>query len=171
MEFKCRIADVIQSIFTKTVKLTLEIEAKPSDVEKLLDKDLRCTLKQWREKRSTDANAYCWRLITEIANATRLSKDEVYLQMLKDYGQSEIISMISAADPNGYFKYFEELGKGYVQGKEFTHYKIYKGSSEYDTREMSILIDGIIREAEALNIPTITPKEAERLKEMWRGYA
>lgn len=170
MEFKCRIADVITSVISNAVKLTLEIEARPSDVEKLLNKDLRCVLKQWRNKRSLDANAYCWKLITEIANEIRISKEEVYLQMLKDYGQSEIVSVRSDINPQGYFKYYEELGRGYVQGKEFTHYKIYKGSSEFDTREMSILIDGVIREAEALGIPTITPKEAERLKNTWKYY-
>lgn len=170
MEFKCRIADITASALMSSVKLTLEINAIPADVEKMLNKDLRCSLKGWREKRSLDANAYCWKLITEIADTVKLSKDEVYLDMLKHYGQSEIISVISTVDPKGYFKYYEAIGKGKVNGTEFTHYKIYKGSSEYDTREMSILIDGIVREAEQLGIPTITPQEAERMKEMWQGY-
>lgn len=119
------------------------------------------------EKRSLSANAYAWALINKIADALRKSKEEVYLQMLKDYGQSEFVSVLSSIDVKGYFKYYEEYGKGHVEGREFTHYKVYKGSSEFDSREMAVLIDGIIQEARQLGIETITPAEKERLiKEM-----
>jgi hypothetical protein len=70
---------------------------------------------------------------------------------------------------SGYFKYYEPLATATLQGKEFTHYKIYKGSSEYTTLEMAVLIDGIVSEAKELGIETIPPKEIERLKTMWRA--
>lgn len=121
-------------------------------------------IKEYKEKRSLSQNAYAWKLITEIANIERLSKEEVYLQMLKEYGQSQIVSMLSSISPIGYFKYYEEIGKGYISDKEFTHYRIFKGSSEFDSKEMSIFIDGIIHEAEQLNIPTLTKDDIERLR-------
>ena len=37
-----------------------------------------------RKKRSLDANAYAWKLINDIALATRISPEEVYLQSLRD---------------------------------------------------------------------------------------
>ena len=122
---------------------------------------------EYHEKRSLSANAYAWALIGKIADVMRKSKEAVYLQMLKDYGQSEFVSVRSDINVNGYFKYYEAYGTATLQGKEFTHYKIWKGSSEYDSREMAILIDGIIQEAQNLGIETITPAEKERLiKEM-----
>lgn len=121
-------------------------------------------VKEHKQKRSNSQNAYMWEIITQIADIQRLSKEEVYLQMLKDYGQSEIISMLSIINPRGYLKYFEEIGKGQVNGKDFTHYKVYKGSSEYDSREMSILIDGVIQEATQLHIPTLTPKQVAEMR-------
>lgn len=124
-----------------------------------LNKDKLYEIKEYKEKRSKSQNAYAWELITKIGNIIRKSKEEVYLQMLKDYGQSEIVSMLSTISPKGYFKYYEVIGTGIVNDKEFTHYKIFKGSSEYDTKEMSIFIDGIIQECEQLNIPTKTPEE------------
>lgn len=124
-------------------------------------------IKRHREKRSLNANAYAWALITEVANLLRSDKDTIYLEMLKRYGQSEIVSILSHIDPKGYFKYYTVFGAGRVNGKEFTHYKIYKGSSEYDTREMAILIDGIISEAKGLGIETATPEEVSRMKEEW----
>jgi hypothetical protein len=89
--------------------------------------------------------------------------------MLKRYGQSEIVSVISSIDVTGYFKYFEAIGTATLQGKEFTHYKVYKGSSEYNSREMAILIDGIISEAKEMDIETLPPDEIKRIKEMWNG--
>lgn len=133
-----------------------------------LDKDTiyDIKIKKHREKRSLDQNAYCWKLINEIGNVLRKSKEEVYLQMLKDYGQSEIISILSSINPKGYFKYYEIVGNGIVNNKEFTHYKIFKGSSEFDSKEMSIFIDGVIQEAKQLGIQTLTPKQLAELKSL-----
>lgn len=125
-------------------------------------------VKQYRKKRSLDANAYCWKLINELGNVLRQDKDEIYLEMLKSYGQSTIVSIMSDVNVKGYFKYYEPIGTGYVDDKEFTHYKVYKGSSEYDTREMSILIDGIIQECKEQGIETMTPQELEVLKQEWK---
>lgn len=122
----------------------------------------------YREKRSLNANNYAWKLITEIGNATLRSKEEVYFEMLKQYGQSEIISVLSHIPIEEYVKYCEEAGESMLNGKLFKHYKVYKGSSEFDTREMSIFIDGIVYEAEDLGIQTETPEQIARLKSLWR---
>lgn len=119
------------------------------------------------KKRSNDANALCWKLCTEIANVLRSDKDSIYVDMLKKYGQSDIVSVVSTVNVKGYFKYFEVFGKGNVNGKEFTHYKVFKGSSDYDTREMSILLDGIIEEAKALDIEVISDSERALLLADW----
>ena len=120
-----------------------------------------------RKKRSLDANAFCWKLCTEIANVLRAEKESIYVDMLKRYGQSDIVSVVSSVDVKGYFKYYDEFGKGTVNGKEFTHYKVYKGSSEYDVREMQILLDGIVDEAKALDIEVISESEKALLLADW----
>lgn len=122
-----------------------------------------------RKKRSNDANAFCWKLCTEIANVLRADKDSIYVDMLKKYGQSDIVSVVSAVDVKPYFKYYDEFGKGTVNGKEFTHYKVYKGSSVYDTKEMSILLDGIIDEAKSLDIEVISESDRALLLADWGG--
>lgn len=124
-------------------------------------------VKLHREKRSLDANAYCWVLIGKLGDALRMDKDAVYLEMLKAYGQSEIVSVRSDIDVKGYFKYYEPVGTGTVNGSEFTHYKVFKGSSEYDTREMSVLIDGVVDECRTQGIETMTPAELAVMKEEW----
>lgn len=117
-----------------------------------------------KKHRSISQNAYMWQLINQISAVVNKSKEDVYLEMLKDYGVSEIVSMLSTINPKGFFKYYEEIGKGLVNNKEFTHYKLFKGSSEYNSKEMSVLIDGVIQEAENLGIPTLTKEEIEKMR-------
>lgn len=134
-----------------------------------LDKDTVYDVKidKHREKRSLNANAYLWKLVTEIGNVLNKSKEEVYLQMLIDYGQSEMVSILSEIDVKGYFKYYKLAGTSILNGKEFNHYKIYKGSSEYDTKEMSVLLEGVVQEAKNLGIKTKDDIELERLIKEW----
>lgn len=133
------------------------------------DRDKLFEIVEHREKRSNTANKYAWALIVQIANAMRKSKHETYLDMLRDYGQSELVSVNASADVKGILKYYDILGESSLNGKDFIHYRVYKGSSEYDTREMSILIDGIVQEAKNLGIETLTPAELARLKDDWKG--
>lgn len=132
-----------------------------------LDKEKKYKIEEYKEKRSLNSNSYCWVLIGKIADILRTSKDEIYLIMLKKYGQSELVSVLSNINIEGYFKYYEVVGTSMLNNKEFTHYKVFKGSSKYDTREMSILIDGIVQEAKELGIETKSQEEIESLLNNW----
>jgi len=133
------------------------------------DKVKVCKIDHYKKKRSLNANSYAWVLITEIANKLRASKEEVYFQMLKRYSQSSVISIVEEAVPvfMKSVKYAEEFGKGTINGKEFTHIKVYMGSSEMDSKQFSILLDGIVSECELLSIPTLEDLEIRRLIEEW----
>lgn len=173
MQLLGSIKDLSLDFQTNTANLTLSITNKAAamqayddlkDVEKL---DIE--IKKYREKRSVNANSLLWKLCNEIANVLRTDKDSVYLEMLKRYGQSSVVSVLSTVDISGYFKYYDVFGTGYVKGKEFTHYKIYKGSSEYDSREMSILLDGVIDEAKGMGIEVLSEQELSLIKSEWGG--
>lgn len=157
----------------KTNKPVLMLEVNERNdfeaiVDDLKDKDkLTIDVKPYRQKRSLNANSYAWKLIGEIADVLRAGKDEIYLKCLKRYGQSELISVLSHVPISNYVKYYEEAGESKLNGKMFTHYRVYKGSSEFDTREMSIFVDGVVSEAKQLGIQTETPNEIARLKSMW----
>lgn len=145
---------------------------KPLDLINWLysqEKDKVFEVKEKKNKRSLNANAYLWVLCTEIANQVRLSKEEVYFNMLKHYGQSEIVSIVSNLNLEGYFKYYEAVGTSTLGDKEFNHIRVFKGSSQYDTKEMSILIDGVVQECTNLGIPTITGEELNKLKGSWKN--
>lgn len=170
-ELSGTIKDISVDFRGKNAFLTLSIEQKQSAIncydDLHLEEKLSIKIDKYKEKRSLNANNYAWKLLTEIANILRESKETVYLDMLKRYGQSEIISVLSHIPIKEYVKYCEEAGESTLNGKTFKHYKVYKGSSEFDTREMSIFIDGIVNEAQELGIDTKTPDEIARLKSLW----
>ena len=123
------------------------------------DEEKKFEVQECKGKRSLSQNSYCWLLINKIANILRLSKEEIYLQMLEDYGQSILIPVKKGEKPNGYFKYYKYETSSILNGKEADWYKIYKGSSEFDSKEMTILIDGIIQ----------NPKAALNFEQSFRG--
>lgn len=131
------------------------------------EEKLSIKIDKHRQKRSLNANNYAWKLITEMGNKLHESKEDIYFKMLKDYGQSEMISVMAHIPIGGYVKCFEEAGESTLNGKLFKHYKVYKGSSEFDTKEMSVFIDGIVNEAKNLGIPTDTPDQIAKMKALW----
>ena len=133
------------------------------------DKQKVCKIDHYKKKRSLNSNNYAWSLITQIADVLRSSKEEVYLQMLKRYGQSSVVSITEEAAEifEKSVKYCERFGESILNGKNFIHLKVYMGSSEFSTSEMSIFLDGIISECNELKIPTMTDGELQQLKERW----
>lgn len=130
---------------------------------------LTVTAKKYRKKRSLDANAYAWKLIRDIADRIGESKEKVYVNMLKLYGQSAVYQTKAEVNVDGYFKYYEFMGSRVSNNNvKLSYYRVFKGSSEYDTEEMATLIDGIILEARNLGIDTMTPAELAVLKSNWK---
>lgn len=170
-ELTGRIHGVSFSYTTGKPLITLELNEKQTAlgmVDTLKDAEkLSIKIARFRAKRSLNANNYAWLLINEIGNATRQSKEDVYVLMLKRYGQSEMISVLAHVPISLYVKYCDEIGESTLNGKLFKHYRVYKGSSEFDTREMSIFIDGIVSEAKELGIPTDTPDQIAKMKDLW----
>lgn len=153
---------VKKNIFSVIAQVVKFVESLDDEKTYILEIKLK------RKKRSLNANALCWKLCTEIANILRCSKDEVYISNLKSYGQSELVSVRSDINVKRTFKYYEEAGTSTLNGVEFTHYRVFVGSSEYDTKEMSILLDGIVSEAKSLGIPVLSERELSLIKDDWR---
>ena len=124
-----------------------------------LDKEKLYEIKEHKQKRSLSQNSYAWLLINELANKMRLSKEEVYIGLLEDYSQCLMIPVEKGKKPNGFFKYYKYIATTSINGKEADYYKVFKGSSEFDTEEMSIFLDGVIQECKQLGIETMTPEQ------------
>lgn len=157
-----------------TVSFPIEKESK-SVVKAFFDKlanlkdKLIIEVKEYRKSRSLNANSYLWVMLNEMGNVLKTSKEEVYFEMLKRYGQGGVVKIPHnmAGMFERAYKYHEKHEK--LQDEEkATYYRFWVGSSEYDTREMSILIDGVVSECKELGIETMTPAELQLLKEGWK---
>ena len=122
-----------------------------------------------RNKRSLDANAYCWVILQKIAEVLHQDKWNVYIEMLGKYGVfTHIIVKPNVVDKvKEEWRTVKELGEVSVNGMTGIQLQCYFGSSTYNTKEMSVLIDGIVYEAKELGIETLPPDELERMKIEW----
>ncbi len=138
-------------------------------IQTLPDKLYDIEIKQHREKRSLDANAYMWVLCDKIAQALHTDKDSVYLDMLQRYGVfTHIIAKPQAVERfKAEYRTVKELGEVTVNGTTGIQLQCYFGSSTYDTKEMARLIDGIVNECHDLEIDTKSPDEIDYLKSLW----
>ncbi len=121
-----------------------------------------------RNKRSKNANSYMWELVGRLADVLGSSKEEIYFEELRKYGQSLLIPVEKDKKPNGYFKYYEFECSSTINGKKADWYKVYKGSSEYNTKEMAFLIDGVVSDCKELEIPTLEDYQIEQLIKDWK---
>ena len=131
------------------------------------DKEKIFEIKEFKKKRSLNSNAYLWVLCTEIANIMTLSKEDVYVKMLEDYGVSILVPLTVDTEPEKYFKYYSYFDKGKLNGKECIWYKVFKGSSEYDSKEMTHLLNGVVEEAKQLGIMTLDEIEIQEMLDRW----
>lgn len=175
MEFTGKYLNVTKNWETNEYQITFTVN-EPSAVNgiseiKECDK-LSIKATKFRQKRSLDANAYAWVLMTKIAEKIGSSKDEVYEDLLQKHGplyQDEdgyiVITVrddVDMSKVDGHWRFYKGNGK-------FSSYFKIKGSSEYDTAEMSRFIDEVILEAKEQNIETLPPDEVERMKSLWQN--
>ena len=177
-------ADLFDISFTRDGDSLLTLRTS-EDVTGLFDrlKDLpvRVDVKQWREKRSLDANAYYHVLLDRCAASLGISKPRAHNLMLRRYGAVETIDeqMVYLVLPES-----EEAAEKALEaetyhirptsqvktgrdGKQYRTYMLLKGSSDYDTKEMSTLINGLVDECKALGIETKSPEEVAALLEAY----
>lgn len=132
--------------------MLLELENKPYSIE----------IKEVSNKRSLQQNAYLWALIDEIdkeLNGYLSDRMGVYCQILEmanakyEYLLCEE-RVLDSLRENAGIRALEVKGNEYVNGIEYLLVKVYIGSSKFDTKEMTQLLDTAIHYAEELGIVT-----------------
>ena len=136
------------------------------------DKTKKYEVKEYKQKRSLDSNAYCWVLLGKLQDKLKISKEDIYKALIKEIGSYEVIPVKNDAvtrfrqawSKNG-LGWITETTKSKLEG--FTNVIAYYGSSSYNTEEMTRLIELIIQECRQLDIETKTKAEIDSLLENW----
>lgn len=133
-------------------------------------------IKEYRKKRSLDANAYFWALCDQLAAATGIPKSEVYKNAVVEIGGNSEQVCVQNGAVDKLRKIWESRGMGWTTQvmpsnkiPGCTVMTLYNGSSTFDTAQMSRLIDNIVQDCHAVGIETMTPLELARLKEEWNA--
>jgi hypothetical protein len=154
--------------------IQLELEEAPVVYDKTKNDLISVEIKKYRKDRSGEANRYFHKLCSMIAKSQGISLTEVKNQMISDYGyRDEEMQDIILKDSIDW----RRLEKIHLQPTSATRimdngvlYRVYyvmRGSHTYDTKEMSVLIDGTVQEAKQLGIETLPPDMLRRMKEQW----
>jgi hypothetical protein len=128
-----------------------------------------------RERRSLDANAYLWTLCQKIAEAVGgRTKEDVYRDSVKCAGKFDFV-LIADEAVETFIHNWQSRGIGWTAEKTdvltggFQQIVCYYGSSVYDTKEMSVLLNYIVDEAQDLDIEVRTPDEIAKMEALWQG--
>ena len=178
METRARLVDISKDFITNKVRLTFSVD-RCQNPEEYMEKDLRLKAVQWREKRSLNANAYFHVLCTKMAEATSMSLTEMKNRLISEYGQpmideghlTELIlrDSVDWTKIEGVHLHPTQATKVLDNGQLYRVYLMMRGSHTYDTKEMSLLIDRTVADANDLGIETMTPDELERMKALWKA--
>ena len=149
-----------------------DIKAIANDILQTKSGDYELRIEKVKKKRSLDANSYYWVLVDKLSRLLGMANDELHYCLMDRYGTIEmrdenhplVFSILSEIDPKEVTPYSREIGRGEVNGKQFTHYVVLKGSHEMSTWEFSRLLDGCISECKECGIETLTPEELKKLK-------
>ena len=146
--------------------------------------DKQYEIREKKDRRTLTQNAYYWRLLTDVADKMRMSKAEAHNRMMRDYGRewqvdgggvavwrpnSDEVDRLMLRNETLHFKPTDK-----TTVRENVVYRLWvllKPSHEMTTEEMSVLVDGLVQEAQSLDIETLSPRELEEIRqyEIQRG--
>lgn len=177
VDLTARLRDMTQDIKTKRFLLTMEIENQQSAInvwEELHgDEKISVRFSKHRKKRSLDANAYAWTLLDKLSVVLRVPKETLYRDYIKDVGGVSDTVCVKTDSIQKLCVAWEKNGLGWQWASfpsstaGYTNVILYYGSSTYDTKQMSRLIDLIVQDCKAQGIETADPEELRALLASW----
>lgn len=131
-------------------------------------------VKQHRERRSLDANAYAWVLMDHLSAKLGIPGTTIYRAYVREIGGNRETICVKDEAVEKLRRGWEHNGIGW-QTDTFksklpgcTNVILYYGSSTYDTAQMSRLIDLIVQDCKEQGIETLTPQQLDAMKERWK---
>lgn len=136
------------------------------------DREQLFEIKEYKKKRSLNANSYCWVLLQKLADKLNTTKEELYRKYIKEKGIFRTITIDNQA-VSTFIHLWEEKGLGWIcevlnENDTTTDLIAYYGTSSYNTSQMAHYVDYIVEECKLQGIETMTQEELDSLKENWK---
>lgn len=158
--------------------LTFEVDADSKTIFQIYDElnatgKLSIKIGKYKQKRSLDANAYCWVLISRLAEKLNIPKTDIYRAAIKEIGgnsdtvciQDKAVDSLRDGWQRNGIGWLTETIPSKIEG--CTNVILYYGSSTYDKGQMSRLINNIVEECKLQGIETKSAEEVDSLLRQW----
>lgn len=134
-------------------------------------------IKEYRKKRSLNQNDMYWSVLTSFAEALNISNARAHNLLLRRYGQLEryedkpvyvVLPDTEEAEKRAdeaesyHLKPTSQVKEG-KDGQMYRTYMLLRGSSTYNTKEMTRLLSGLLDECKEVGIAVMTEREASLL--------
>ena len=171
------ITDINIDFKTHKAKISLLLDTKQLDiVEELKNENkLNVELKKYRKIRSLDANSYFWKMLSELCELAEIDTVEEYKRRVKELGifkqfriQTEDVKTFEKVWTDRGIAWFCEIADTeYLGNIEFKIINAYYGSSSFNSKQMSRLIDGVVQDCKIYGIETKPQQEIDSLLKEW----
>ena len=171
------IKDINIDYETRKAKISLLLDTKEIElVEQLKNENkLNIELKKYRQKRGLNANNYFWKLLQEICELAEIDTIEEYKRRVKELGifrrfkieKDNVKTFKKMWNAQGIAWFCEIFDTEIINNAEFKIINAYYGSSSFNSKQMSRLIDGLVQDCKTYGIETKTPEEIKSLLESW----
>ena len=139
------------------------------------DAEYELTISKPKNPKSNEANAYYWALIGKLSEKVNASPKEIYRHHIQDVGGNYEVVPIKEIAVDTWIKNWERKGLGWAceiigesKLRGYINVICFYGSSTYDSRQMSRLIDLCIEDCKAQGIETLTPSQKALMMENYK---
>ena len=177
MELTGEIKDLSKDYRTDKPILQLVLNERDCllSLEQLKDIKLSVQVKKWRKKRSINANNYFWKLLSEYSEEKNVDTIEEYKERVKRLG---IFRRFRIEDKDkktfeimwqdkGIAWFCETADTEYIGDIEFKIINAYYGSSSFNSKQMSRLINDLVEDCKEAGIETKPQAEIDSLLKEW----
>lgn len=172
---KARIKDITYSETGECLVTFIVSKREKDKIKALSDADADIKISKYKEKRSLDANAYAWVLMSELSSVTGIRTDDIYREYIRNVGGNVVTVCAEQDKADRICSDWENNGLGW-QAVQFEskiqgcmNIRLYEGSSSFDTGQMSRLISMIKQDCEEQGIETATPEEIKNMISLWEA--
>ena len=177
MQTTAIMTDINLDLKTRKPKISLLLDTKDIDIVEQLKNEnkLDIELKKHRKKRSLNANKYFWELLGKYSEEKEIDTIKEYKERVKRLGIFRI-SRVESKDVEAFKKSWENWGTAwfceiydteYLGNIEFKILHLYYGSSSFNSKQMSRLINDLVEDCKEVGIETKPQAEINSLLELW----
>lgn len=173
---RANIQSVALDLTSGRLLITLSAERSAESVlsEFTQNQELEIKMKKYSPKRSTNANAYMWTLLGDMAQILNTTDEEIYRKYVREFGrrtvspiQEDIADMMIAAWGEKGIGYMAERMPRDSKLQGYVNIRFFFGTHVYTKDDFSAFLNHIVDDAKDMGIDTRPPEEIESLVEAY----